>query len=76
MTTTYRILQKAGGLRSGSDSRGNVWQAVPPENAYDGPAVCGQSPRISWSSWDDGEAVTCPKCRRVLALASDPARTG
>jgi hypothetical protein len=25
---TYCILQKAGGLRSGSDSPGNVWHAV------------------------------------------------
>ena len=64
--STFRILQKAGGLRSGSDSRGGIWHAVPPENAYDGRALCGQMPRIQWSSWDDGPEVTCPKCRKLI----------
>jgi hypothetical protein len=56
------IRRKAGALRSGSDSR--VWHAVELGNESDGPSLCGQIPRIQWSD-REGDAITCPRCRRI-----------
>jgi hypothetical protein len=64
----YRILSKAGALRSGSDSRGSIFHAVPETNDYCGPALCGAKPTIQWGSRDGH--LTCRRCERLLRLES------
>lgn len=57
------ILCKAGPLRNGAErGKGTIWHAVPSENAK---ALCGAAPAIMWSTYE-GDAVTCPRCRRAL----------
>jgi hypothetical protein len=65
--TDIRILAKAGALRSGHDTRGSVFHAVPKMYAYCGPALCGSEPAIQWGS-REGKNITCPRCKRLLRL--------
>ena len=65
--TDILILARAGGLRSGSDTRGSVFHAVPKMYAYCGPALCGTAPAIQWGS-REGKNITCPRCKRLLRL--------
>jgi hypothetical protein len=60
------IVTKAGGCRSGSDRGGTVWHYVKGDPARVGAALCGDAPRIQWSSWEpEGRRVTCKKCLRA-----------
>jgi hypothetical protein len=65
-TMGYRFLSKAGALRSGSDSRGSIFHAVPETNDYCGPALCGAKPAIQWGCRDGH--LTCRRCERLLRL--------
>ena len=64
-----RILRMTGELHSGPDGdEGTVWHAVDTGRGYGGdftdPALCGARPRIEWN--EEGEEVTCPRCREKL----------
>lgn len=70
----YLPLAKAGPLRNGAErGGGSIYHAVPhhkPEiwmtATNCGPALCGQMPRVQWSS-EPGQEVTCHRCLRRLA---------
>lgn len=74
-TTELLILKKAGGLRNGYErGKGTIYHGVLKEaDALKGwvifnghAALCGQMPRLQWSS-DEGSEVTCPRCLRRIA---------
>lgn len=62
----------AGRGRSGSDSTGTLFHALPEGSELTcRTALCGKKPgRLSngWAAaWRDGESVTCPKCLNKMA---------
>lgn len=62
------VVTKAGGCRSGSDRGGSVWhyvRGVATKNGG-GKALCGDGPKIQWSTWEPaGQKVTCRKCEKL-----------
>jgi hypothetical protein len=61
----YLVLTKAGALKNGAErGHGSVWHAVVPGKG----ALCGERPRIMWSSWSPAHAeVTCVRCQKAVA---------
>lgn len=69
---TFRPMKKAGPLRNGAElNKGTVIHAVPADQTYCGPALCGQQPAIQWSDCA-GREVTCPRCLRRLEMNHAP----
>ncbi len=77
MGKTHGAAMMSGPLRNGAErGHGSVFHAVEyrPEwrsQPFRGPALCGRSPSIMWSSWQpEDQAVTCPRCLRKIAKAA------
>jgi hypothetical protein len=66
---TFNIFMKAGPLRNGAErGHGSIWHAVNGDAWSGVAAICGDQPRIQWSSWTPaGQQVTCKKCLRLIA---------
>ncbi len=58
---------KAGKLANGFErDRGKVIHALPTNfEIYDGPAVCGAQPKITWN-YKLQYQINCPKCRKLI----------
>lgn len=67
-------LQKAGALRNGNElGKGNVFHAVEIEDGQtvghiwdQKEAICGTYPSIMWSTPQEGDAISCPRCLKKL----------
>lgn len=74
MAIEFQVLRKAGALRNGNErGQGTVWHIVKADDAYCGPALCGQQPAIQWTDGDAGKVASCPTCIRRLNAIADAA---
>jgi hypothetical protein len=67
---SFNVFMKAGPLRNGAErGHGSVWHCVEGEAYQARPALCGDSPSISWSSWSPaGQRVTCERCLKLIGM--------
>jgi hypothetical protein len=60
----YAIRKKAGRLANGWEAdKGTVYHAKPCGSFA---ALCGTTPGMDWA-YEEGDAVTCPRCLKKLA---------
>lgn len=59
---------KAGKLANGAElGQGRIVHIIESDyGPYASSALCGDYPKIQWSTLHDGAQVTCPKCLRIV----------